>query len=438
MRLRTLALHALPPQVARLFGLAFTVAACSNAASAGPTDASGSEADCMLLEACCEALGASVPDAMLGACVASVMEGGGACSSALVSLQLGGRCAGTAAPASSQVARMESPASSTGSARAPSTSSGETTPGSSAASTSVPASATSATTTTTATTATTLATTATATTALSSASSGRSSSFSAETSSAAPTSSSATSTGTRATMPPPLSCVAPPGTVPPGFAPPTGVVGSACSPAEATTLGDCVLGADAGENACTDAVTADGGAPNACFDCLYTHVPAASNGPSLWGSYLQVELEPAADDAADAFLFNLGYNLGGCILGASAPSSSGAACGLDMMQLDACQFAVCVPLCPVPDPGAGEPVSASALAALDACFDATETGACSAYYSAAVRDCAPLEDAGAGSAFGRCVALIAEDNGDPDAGAGTPASEAALIGLTCGGVDAGF
>jgi hypothetical protein len=195
-----------------------------------------------------------------------------------------------------------------------------------------------------------------------------------------------------------------------------------------------LLGVDAGETSCTDAVTADGGGLNACYDCLYTDIPVTGNGPTSWGAYLVVAVEPEVGDVSGQFLVDLGYDVGGCIF-ASSPSAR--ACGLDIMQFDACSFAVCLPICAVPNPGAGEPIAPEALAALDGCFAATQEGACRAYASAAAIDCAPLKAAGPTGVYARCQALVAEDDGEPDAGAPTEATVAELVGLICGGADAG-
>lgn len=196
-------------------------------------------------------------------------------------------------------------------------------------------------------------------------------------------------------------------------------------------LAGCALpSSDAG--ACAATLTAgaatDGGA-NSCGACYNTVIPPVGNSPGAWGYYLLIGFEPSVGDWADAFLVGGGMNLGGCIM-ATDPSAEGQACGADIMGLLACEMAVCLPVCAVPDPGPGNPLDPAALAAMQSCWQLAETGACATWLGQADVDC-EAGDAEA-SAYSACSALVDQDEGQPDAGAPTEASEAQLLGLLCG------
>ena len=169
---------------------------------------------------------------------------------------------------------------------------------------------------------------------------------------------------------------------------------------------------------------------NSCGACYNTVIPPASSGPSAWGYYLLLGFEPSVGDSEDAFLVGGGMNLGGCIM-ATDPSAAGQSCGVDIMGMVACEMAVCLPVCAVPDPGPGNPLDPVALGAMQSCWQAAETGACATWLEQADLDCS-AGDAEA-SAYDACTSLVQQDEDQPDAAPPTEASEAQLLALLCGG-----
>ncbi len=176
----------------------------------------------------------------------------------------------------------------------------------------------------------------------------------------------------------------------------------------------------------------DGGF-NSCGDCYTTHVEPVGNSPPLWGFNIRIYIEPTVGDSADAFAVDYGLNVGGCVLG-SDPTS---ACGLDIMALDACSLAICLPVCAIPNPGPGNDLDPTALAAFDACLmnEQSGTGACAPYVLAVGTDCETTD--AAASILSQCSALASQDDGQAGSPAPTEASEVELLGLICGGADGG-
>jgi hypothetical protein len=185
---------------------------------------------------------------------------------------------------------------------------------------------------------------------------------------------------------------------------------------------------DAGQNACDGILNSADGAFDSCGQCYYTWVPPVGNGPDKWGFEVLIGLEPSVGDSADTFYVEDGLNLGGCVI-ANATLSHGQACGLDIMQLTACEIAVCGPLCAVPNPGPGNPLDQTAVTALENCWSAADQGACATYYNNADTDCSSPTPA----AYYTCNSLVAQDEGAPDAAAPTSTSESQLLGQLCGG-----
>jgi len=227
-------------------------------------------------------------------------------------------------------------------------------------------------------------------------------------------------------------CANPPTTAPVGFTPPTGIIGSGCTSAETTALGGCAVATtDAGQNACDTTLTAgaatDGGA-NACGNCYLTFLIPGQPFPAKWGYELILGVEATAGDPTSAYEVNAGPNAGGCVM--AADPAKGTACGMDLMALNACEFAVCLPLCAIPQ-------SSTDFSSLQNCTSAVDTGACASYLAKAKADCAGESTATGTGPYDKCIALINQDINQGDA-APTATSESALIGLLCGGADAGF
>lgn len=241
------------------------------------------------------------------------------------------------------------------------------------------------------------------------------------------------------------SCSAPPATTPSGFAGPTGIVGSGCTTAETTSLGACLqpggglsgTGTDAGEQACLADLSVPDGNNNSCGNCYGTFIPPYGAGqpqPTSWGYSLFLFFEPTPGDVGAASPIGIGPNEGGCVMAADK-SAAGQACGKAIMGLNACEFAVCLPIC-----GVTGPSDDAGFNAFFNCTAATEMagGACATYETQVQTTCgAEVNDSGTGP-LDKCDALI-DTNDDIDGSAPASATtQADLIGLMCGGADAGF
>lgn len=232
-------------------------------------------------------------------------------------------------------------------------------------------------------------------------------------------------------------CAAPPSSPPAGFAPPLNIFGTGCSAAQTTALGQCAVATtDAGQNACDDTLSqgAPDGHVNSCGECFITPIPPVGNSSTDWGYDLYVFFEPKLGDSADAFPEPYGPNLGGCVMGADK-SAAGQACGKDIMAVTACELATCLPLCPVANTA---PLNQAQVSAFLACTHTVDEGACQSYVTSANTDCAGESNASGTGPLDQCSALISQDEGRSADAANTAASNSALIGLLCGGNDAGF
>ena len=236
-------------------------------------------------------------------------------------------------------------------------------------------------------------------------------------------------------------CSAPSTTLPAGFAGPTGIVGSGCSAAQTTALGGCdVATTDAGQNACDTTFTtgAPDGSVNSCGSCYFTQILPVGAQPTQWGYDFLIVFEPTVGDTNqnDWGALNLGPNLGACVAGADK-SATGQACGKALMTLNACEFAVCLPVCPVSGINSNNP-STTDIDAFFSCNQAADMGACATYVTALQTACATeVNDAGTG-VYDKCLALTDQNIGLDGSPAATAASNSAAIGLVCGGADAGF
>jgi hypothetical protein len=211
---------------------------------------------------------------------------------------------------------------------------------------------------------------------------------------------------------------------------------------------------DAGVNACDDLpfVGAPDGAVNSCGACLGddTFIPVTGNAPAQWGLNFGVILTSAVGDTnpADLQAVTVGYNPGACIWAADPTNATVRKCALDQMALEDCVFSICLPLCPVDLTGADGDIDAQ-INALYGCENATVMGACAGYNTAANTDCAALSNTDMTGVVNRCGNLENQDENTPedemsnggmplaDAGTATLASEETLLGLVCGGYDAG-
>jgi len=238
------------------------------------------------------------------------------------------------------------------------------------------------------------------------------------------------------------SCTTPPTTLPAGFVPPTSVFsqanpGMGCTPAEATAYGTCQATpptTDAGENSCfNNLVVADGNFNN-CGNCIFgTQVAPGEPIPATFGYFIIGGVYATLGDDTSIYGVNFGVNFGGCVIGADPVG--GLKCGQDIMAQEACEFAVCLPLCAVTQAAS---MTQAGFNDFSTCVAAADKGACATYVTAQDTDCKALvNDAGTGP-YDKCANLYNLDEGFVDGGKPTTTTEANLIGLICGGSDAGF
>ena len=242
---------------------------------------------------------------------------------------------------------------------------------------------------------------------------------------------SGTGTGTTGT------CANPSTTLTPGFVPPVGIIGSGCTKAETQGWGTCLASfptTDAGINVCDAYISVPDGNFNTCGNCVEgTTIIPGQPIPASWGSDIIGAVYGTLGDEGSLYLVNIGANFGGCVVGADPVA--GRTCGLAAMAVEACEFAVCLPLCPVPEADVNNP---GAFNDLVACTKAADNGACASYIATETSACQAIVNAQGTDPVSKCNVLTNVDNGVPDAGTATAAQEEDLIGLICGGVDAGF
>ena len=231
-------------------------------------------------------------------------------------------------------------------------------------------------------------------------------------------------------------CASTPSSIPAGFVPPTGIYGSGCTKAETLALGACEASpptTDAGMSTCNAAIEAPDGALNTCGQCYDgTTVVPGQPIPAEWGFNVIAAIYGTLGDSSTLYGVNIGANFGGCVIGADPVA--GKKCGLDGMAAVACELAVCLPLCAVPFADAN---NSGAFDAISACFNAADSGACSPYINAQSTDCKALIKDGGSDPVSKCESLYNIDQG-LDGGTATAIQQADLLGLVCGGVDAGF
>jgi hypothetical protein len=220
--------------------------------------------------------------------------------------------------------------------------------------------------------------------------------------------------------------------------PPTGVIGAGCTTAETEGWGACEatpadFNTDAGYNKCVSYISVPDGNFNSCGQCVQgTAIEPGVAIPSEWGFDIVAVVYGALGDESSLYGVSWELNFGGCLV--NAGGSSVRQCGLDVMAVSACELATCLPLCAVPEADANNP---GAFNDLIACTAAADNGACASYVAAERSACASADlDAGVGE---KCTALF-DKLEPPDGGAPSTSGSvwAELIGLTCGGVDAGF
>jgi hypothetical protein len=232
------------------------------------------------------------------------------------------------------------------------------------------------------------------------------------------------------------SCTNPPTTLPAGFVPPTGILGTGCTAAETSAWGACLASpptTDAGNNACFANISEPDGNLNTCGNCIDgTQVVPGEPIPATWGYNIIVGIFGTLGDDTSLYGVNFGPNFGGCIIGADP---AGKQCGLDAMALQACELAVCLPLCAVPEADENSP---TAFNDFETCQTAADKGACSKYLSAEQTDCGKIVTDAGKDPVSKCADLYNLDVGLVDGGKPTGAQQADLIGLICGGADAGF
>jgi len=232
-------------------------------------------------------------------------------------------------------------------------------------------------------------------------------------------------------------CASPSTKLPAGFVPPTGVLPTGCTSAEVQALGTCQETqptTDAAINACESNVYAADGNFNNCGNCIFgTQVAPGEPIPATFGYFIIGGVYATLGDDTSIYGVNFGVNFGGCVIGADPVG--GLKCGQDIMAQEACEFAVCLPLCAVTQAAS---MTQAGFNDFSTCVAAADKGACATYVTAQDTDCKALvNDAGTGP-YDKCANLYNLDEGFVDGGKPTTTTEANLIGLICGGSDAGF
>ncbi len=175
------------------------------------------------------------------------------------------------------------------------------------------------------------------------------------------------------------------------------------------------------------------GSLNGCGTCVQgTILEPGQPTPASWSAEVGFAPEATAGDPMSLFAaFGDGPNFGGCVL--AADPVNGKQCGIDLMTITACEFAVCLPVCAVPG-GSTHPD----FTALSACISAADSTSCASYISALKTDCAALSNDSGTGVFDKCAKLSNIDSFDTEAGVATPTTETDFLGLLCGGADAGI
>jgi hypothetical protein len=243
-------------------------------------------------------------------------------------------------------------------------------------------------------------------------------------------------------------CASPPTTLPTGFTPPTGVIGTGCTAADVQAYSQCEVTAAANTAPYCETWFTQGapdGTFNDCGQCaLGTVVAPGVNPPALLGWDLVVAIQPSLGDTAGEYDLGFGPEIGVCVY--SAGGEPAHSCGLDLMALDACSAEICATYCAIPSPGDAGILDSAAVNALDGCLDIVSApgGACGRYATASNADCMPFTNTQGTGVYDKCGRLIEQFSNVggmeliPDAGPATAQGVAQLLELACGGGDAGF
>jgi hypothetical protein len=175
------------------------------------------------------------------------------------------------------------------------------------------------------------------------------------------------------------------------------------------------------------------GSLNSCGNCIQgTILEPGVATPSSFAAEIAFAAYGTLGDMSTVGLYGDGPNFGGCIL--AADPVNGKACGIDLMTITACEFAVCLPVCTVTNGGASQ----SDYAALSGCIQAADSTSCASYITKLQTDCPTLSNDSGTGVFDKCAKLANIDGGDTEAGVATATTETDLFGLMCGGADAGI
>jgi len=154
---------------------------------------------------------------------------------------------------------------------------------------------------------------------------------------------------------------------------------------------------------------------------------------TAWGGFIAVE-SPTAVGATTTTEIDL-FNPGGCVARVDT-SATGQACAKAYNELQECEFASCVPYCPVASQSdqAGEDALLGSGTS-NGCLGDADTAICATYVTAVQTACATeSNDAGTG-AFDKCENLISDAS---TATGALPLAFEQYLGLLCGGYDAGL
>jgi hypothetical protein len=248
-------------------------------------------------------------------------------------------------------------------------------------------------------------------------------------------------------------CASPATTLPSSFVAPTGVASNtSCTSSQTAALSQCNLTETADTNhdggyvpdaelsSCNAYLANPDGSPNSCGTCYETNIEIGQPMPTQWGYDIVFGVLPALGDTAGQYYLNYGINEGGCIYAAAKAAGNATVekCGLDIMAINACELALCAPVCPVAISDAGA-LNTDQVNALVSCLEDVQNGAaCQTFITAYETDCEGAYPE-AGNGIGQqCDALLNQDEGADGSPVATEASQAALLGIICGGADAGF
>jgi hypothetical protein len=243
--------------------------------------------------------------------------------------------------------------------------------------------------------------------------------------------------GTSSSSSTPPVCTKPPSSLPDAFAPPTGIFPAACSDEELALFASCLVApSDAGQSACANLMNPDAG-DDSCAACLGSTVvvPPTTDGIPEWGLRIITGIKQSLDAGAATLDLPLEFNEGACIIGMTAntpAATTGRKCGLDVMALEACEFAVCLPNCPIDISGAAVQDQA---ASFEACTIDVDDGACASFLTQEMQDCAVLFADASTSVGDECAGLVATDNNLPGSNRtpmATMQSELLLLETVCG------